>query len=136
MRRVELYFYGYTWEEYAFQISSLKGIFVIYQGCLDTEGAIDIKDLLYVGYHNGIINLYENGVIDSIKKYVEFGNRLFLSYAEIPADEDGEELVSMIKRVVKPKFNPNSFISNYPNTKLVNKGNCKLIPEEIFFENN
>ena len=135
MRTFELYFYGYTWEEYAFQISSLKGIFVIYQGCLDSEGSIDIKDLLYVGFHNGIISLYENGIMDSLKKYVEPRNRLFLSYAEIPADVDGEKLVSILKRAVKPKFNPNSSISDYPNTKLVNKGNCKLIPEEIFFDN-
>ncbi len=135
MRTFELYFYGYTWEEYALQISSFKGIFVIYQGCLDSEGSIDIKDLLYVGFHNGIISLYENGIMDSLKKYVEPRNRLFLSYAEIPADVDGEKLVSILKRAVKPKFNPNSSISDYPNTKLVNKGNCKLIPEEIFFDN-
>lgn len=131
MRKFELYFYGYTWEEYAFQISSLKGIFVIYQGCLDSEGSIDIKDILYVGYHNGIIDLYDNGVINSIKQYLEPGNRLFLSYAETPTDEDGEELASIITSVVKPKYIPKGVRNDFLNTQLVNKGYCKFIPENI-----
>jgi hypothetical protein len=131
MRRFELYFYGYTWEEYAFQISSLKGIFLIYQGCLDSEGSIDIKNLLYVGYHNGIIDLYENGVIGSLKQYVDPGNRLFLSYAEVPTNENGEELASIINSVVKPKYIPNDDRSGFSNIQLVIKGNHELIPEEI-----
>lgn len=131
MRKFELYFYGYTWEEYAFQISSLKGIFVIYQGRLDSEGFIDIKDILYVGYHNGIIGLYENGVINSIKHYLEPGNRLFLSYAETPSDDVGDNLASIIASVVKPKYNPNGVRNDFLNTQIVNKGYCKLIPENI-----
>lgn len=103
----------------------------MYQGCLDSEGSIDIKDLLYVGYHSGIIDLYENGVIDSLKRYMDPENRLFLSYAEVPTDEDGEELASILKSVVKPKYIPNDNRSVFPNIQLVNKGNHKLIPEEI-----
>ncbi len=133
MKKFELYFYGYTWEEYAFQISSLKGIFVIYQGRIDSEGLIDIKDILYVGYHNGIIDLYDNGVINSIKQYLEPGNRLFLSYAETSTDEDGKYLASIIASVVKTKYNPEGVRSDFMNTQLVNKGNCKLIPNNINF---
>lgn len=131
MRKFELYFYGYTWEEYAFQISNLKGIFVIYQGCLDFEGSIDLKNILYVGYHNGIIGLYENGVISSIKQYLEPGNRLFLSYAETPTDDVGDKLASIIVSVVKPKYNPKGVRNDFLNTQIVNKGYCKLIPENI-----
>lgn len=133
MRKFELYFYGYTWEEYAFQISSFKGVFVIYQGRLDSEGLIDIKDILYVGYHNGIIDLYENGVINSIKQYLEPGNRLFLSYAETSTDEDGDNLASIIASVVKPKYNPRGGRSDFLNIQLVNKGYCNLIPNIITF---
>lgn len=131
MRRFKLYFYGYTWEEYAFQISSLKGIFVIYQGCLDSEGSVDIKDLLYIGYHNGIISLYENGVIDAIKQYVEPGNRLYLSYAETQTDEEGKELASMIIRASKPKYKLEKDLCDFPNATIIINGNCKFIPEEI-----
>ncbi len=130
-RRVELYFYGYTWEEYAFQISSLKGIFVIYQGRLDSEGSIDIKDLLYVGNHNGIVALNENSVKASIKQYVEPGCRLFLSYAETPSDEDGEELATILIRATKPKYKPRADQSSFQTATIINKGNCKFIPEEI-----
>lgn len=133
MRKFELYFYGYTWEEYAFQISSFKGVFVVYQGRLDSEGGIDIKDILYVGFHNGIIDLYENGVINSIRQYIEPGNRLFISYAETPTDDDGDNLASIISSVVKPKYNPKGVRSDLLNIQLVNKGNCKFIPNTITF---
>ena len=106
---------------------------MIYQGRIDSEGSIDIKDILYVGYHNGIIGLYDNGVINSIKQYLEPGNRLFLSYAETPSDEDGEELASIITDVVKPKYNPRGFRDDFVNIQLENKGNCKLIPNIITF---
>ena len=131
MKRIELYFYGYTWEEYAFQISGLNGIFVIYQGCLNSEGTINIRDILYIGYHNGIIGLYENGVIDSIKQFVEPGCRLFLSYAETPNQEDGKNLASMIINIANPKFKQEIKRSNFQNAKIIIKGNCKFIPEEI-----
>ena len=131
MRIFKLYFYGYTWEEYAFQISSLKGIFVIYQGCLDPEGSVDIKDLLYVGYHNGIISLYENGVIDAIKQYVEPGNRLYLSYGETRTDEEGKELASMIIRASNPKYKPEKDLCDFQKATIFSNGNCKFLPEEI-----
>lgn len=123
MKTFELYFYGYTWEEYAFQISDLKGIFVIYQGCLDSEGIIDIKDLLYIGYHNGIIGLYENGIIDSIRHYVKPGGRLFLSYAETPSDEEGKELASVIIRFTNPRYKHRTGHSKFLNARIINNGN-------------
>lgn len=131
MKRFELYFYGYTWEEYVFQISSLKGIFVIYHGGLDLEGSVDIKDLLYIGYHNGIIALYEDGVMDSIKKFVKPGNRIFLSYAEMSTNEDGELISSLIIQAANPKYKQVVRQSDLKNAIIIIKGNCKFIPEEI-----
>lgn len=59
MKTIRLHFHGYTWEDYAFQISSLRGIFVIYKGKLDLEGAVLLQDILYIGYHQGIYEMYD-----------------------------------------------------------------------------
>ena len=130
MRTVDLYFYGYTWEEYAFLISSQEGIFIVYKGRLDSEGAIDIKDVLYVGYHKGIKELYDRKLFDSIRQYVDISDRIFLSYAEVPSDEKGYDLASIIARAVSPSYIEGEQIS-VSNIKVVCKGNCKFIPSEI-----
>lgn len=130
MKRITLNFYGYTWEDYAFQISSLKGIFIVYKGIIDPEGFIDIKELLYVGYHNGIIELYEKNIIEAIKQYVNSSERIFLSYAEVPPEEDGIALASLMVNGAHPKYCLNATTPT-SNVLLICEGNCKLIPEEI-----
>ena len=131
MKKVTLTFYGYTWEEYAFQISSLKGLFVVYKGRLDHNGYVDIKEVLYVGYHNGIIELYDDNIIDSLKQYMDFGKRLFLSYAEVPSDTDGETISSLISKAVHPKYKKEIIINSSEQVTIICKGNCELIPQEI-----
>lgn len=130
MKEIRLKFYGYTWEEYAFLISSLKGIYIVYSGCLDAEGAVSLKDVLYVGFHNGIFDLYEKGIIKKIGPFLEDGDRLFLSYSEVPDDEFKEIIVSMINKAVCPKFS-NADVSDSFNIKLICEGNCDQIPHEI-----
>ena len=127
MRTVDLYFYGYTWEEYAFHIPNLTGI---YRGSLAPEGSIIIKDLLYVGYHKSIKELYDDHIMDSIRQYVNPIDQIFLSYAEVPFEEDGKDLASVILNETHPKYSieNNSVASDI---KLVCKGNSKLIPEVI-----
>lgn len=134
MKKVTLTFYGYTWEEYAFQISSLKGLFVVYKGRLDNEGYVDIKEVLYVGYHNGIIELYDDNIIDSLKQYMDFGERLFLSYAEVPSDTDGETISSLISKAVHSiykKEKKEKIKNSSEQITITCKGNCELIPQEI-----
>jgi len=132
MKKVVLHFYGYTWEEYAFQISSLKGIFIVYRGQLDPEGFIDLKEILYVGYHHGIIELYDNKIIDSLKQYMVLGERLFLSYAEEPNDVDGKQIASLIAEAVQPKHREDALdTSEIHEMTVLCQGNCKLIPKEI-----
>ena len=130
MKRVELLFYGYTWEEYAFQISSLQGIFIIYRGKIDSEGFVVIEEVLYVGYHHGIIELYEQGIIESLKDYIASTERIFMSYAEVKLESVGLDVASVIRNEVRPKYKSEETkkVSDY---HLICKGNCELIPQEI-----
>lgn len=130
MKKIALTFYGYTWEEYAFQISSLKGLLVVYKGKLDHEGFVDINEVLYVGYHYGILELYDDNIIDSLKQYMDSGERLFLSYAEVPSDADGETISSLISKAVHPKYKK-KMINCDGQMKIICQGNCELIPQEI-----
>lgn len=130
MKLVELNFYGYTWEEYSFQISSLQGIFIIYNGGLDAEGFVKLNQVLYIGYHKGLIELYDQKVFESIRQFVAPSERVFISYAEVLNDVVGNDLVSMINNAVKPLY-MNKAIKNVYDYKLICKGNCDLIPKEI-----
>ena len=130
MKVVELNFYGYTWEEYAFQISGLQGIFIIYKGILDAEGFVVLNKVLYIGYHNGLIELYNQKVFESIRQFVAPSERIFLSYAEVLNDVVGNDLATLINNEVNPlyKNKETKIVSDY---KLICKGNCDLIPKEI-----
>lgn len=130
MKQVELNFYGYTWEEYAFQISGLKGIFIVYKGRLDPEGLIELKEVLYIGYHKGLIELYDQKIIESIKQFITSSDRIFLSYAEVPLDIVGSEIASMIIEVVHPKHSLKS-AGCASDIRVICKGSCNLIPEII-----
>ena len=130
MKVVELKFYGYTWEEYVFQISSLQGIFIIYKGKIDAEGFVKLNQVLYVGYHKGLIELYDQKVFESIRQFVAPSERIFISYAEVLNDVVGNDLASMINNVVTPLYK-NKEIKTVSDYKLICKGNCDLIPKEI-----
>lgn len=103
---------------------------MVYKGIIEPEGFIDILELLYVGYHNGIIELYEKNIIEAIKQYVNPSERIFLSYAEVPAGEDGSALVSLMVNGAHPKFCLNA-TTPASNILLICEGNCKLISEKI-----
>ena len=130
--KVTLHFYGYTWEEYAFQISGLKGIFVIYNGKLDSDGAIVIHEILYVGFHNGILEMYDDDIISQIKNYVNEGERIFMSYAEVPDLINSKDIETILKTKLKPKFgvvNKKTELVNDLN--IICKGSCALFPKEL-----
>ena len=130
--KVTLHFFGYTWEEYAFQISSLKGLFVIYNGKLDSEGAIVINDILYVGYHNGILEMYDGNIISQIKNYVNEGERIFMSYAEVPDVISGKDIEMILKTKLRPKFGVIDYNAELVNDlNIICKGSCALFPKEL-----
>ena len=133
MKILKLYFYGYTWEEYAFQISSLKGIFIVYSGNLDPEGSVKIKEVLYVGFHNGIKELYDTKILDDLKNCLKKGDRLYLSLAEVTSEEEGNILAMKIEQTITPFYrhnsDPTTNLGNYE--KIMCTGQCDLIPEVI-----
>lgn len=130
MKEIELRFYGYTWEDYAFQISSLRGIFFIYKGNLDYEGAVVLKDILYVGYHHGIYEMYDEGIMNRIKEYVGVNDRIFLSYSEVHDDEDGKEIEAFLRKAVNPRFNVDE-VTNHSDIHIICNGGCALFPKEL-----
>lgn len=130
MKEIRLKFYGYTWEDYAFQISNLRGIFFIYKGNLDYEGAIVLKDILYVGYHHGIYEMYDEGCMNQIKNFVTANDRIFLSYAEVPDGEDGKVVEQFLRRSVKPRIGGEE-ASESSEILIDCEGACALFPEEI-----
>lgn len=130
MKEIELKFYGYTWEDYAFQISSLRGIFFIYKGNLDYEGAVVLKDILYVGYHYGIYEMYDQGIMNKIKEYVGVNDRIFLSYSEVPDYENGHEIEAFLRKAVKPRFNVDE-MTKPSDIHIICNGACALFPEEL-----
>lgn len=42
MRKLELVFCGYTWDQYSFIIANRGGILIAYRGGLDIEGQLDL----------------------------------------------------------------------------------------------
>ena len=130
MRKIELYFYGYTWEEYAFQISNVQGIYVIYKGRIDADGLIEIKEILYIGYHKSFIDLYEQNVIEFVKEYLAPTDRIFFSYAEVRSEVFGKDVAALIINEVNPIYN-NKNISKITGYDLSCKGEYKLIPKRI-----
>lgn len=130
MKEIRLKFYGYTWEDYAFQISNLRGVFFIYKGNLDYEGAVVLKNILYVGYHHGIYEMYDEGCMNQIKNYVTANDRIFLSYAEVPDGEDGKVVEQFLRRSVKPRIGGEE-ASGSSEIRIVCEGACALLPKEI-----
>ena len=127
---IRLHFYGYTWEEYVSQISNLKGIFVVYRGGLTGDGDIHLKEILYLGYHIGVLDLYNQKIIEQLKGYISPSDRLFFSYAEVPSDIDYKILESILYDAVSPKYE-RCFEICLKNIHLVCEGNCGLFPQEI-----
>ena len=130
MKGLNLRFYGYTWEDYAFLISSLRGVFVIYKGKLDYEGVVLLKDILYVGYHHGIYELYDDGIMNQIKDYVDSTDRIFLSYAEVSDNDKGKEIEAHLRNVMKPRFSA-EVLARHSELHIICEGACALFPNEL-----
>lgn len=133
MKEIKLRFYGYTWEDYAFQISSLRGVFIIYNGKLDYEGAVVLKDILYVGFHHGIYEMYDEGIMNKIKGYVDSTDRIFLSYAEVSDDDKGKEIEVHLRGVLKPRFGAEE-VARHSDLQIICEGACALFPNELLLK--
>ena len=130
MKEIRLNFYGYTWEEYAFQVSNIKGLFVIYKGQLDKEGFVSLQDILYVGYHHGIYEMYDEGCMNQIRHFIDPNDRIFLSYSEIPLDVDGKAVETILRNSIKPRFvRETEMIPS--EIEIICDGACALFPEGL-----
>ena len=68
MNCYNLVFQGYTWDDYFYYIANKPGILVAYRGSLDSEGAIKIDEILYVGEYDNNSTIYESDFLDEIRK--------------------------------------------------------------------
>ncbi len=126
---IQLYFHGYTWDEYFSVIGNKSGIMVAYRGSLDRDGFVKMKDILYVDGANKISDLYESDDFSKIRKKVDLKERLFFSYAEIDADIR-KEVVSQINKRLGLIDNNDSFSDIH----ITCKGACALFPNELIAE--
>ena len=129
MKKYNLKFQGYTWDEYFFVIANKPGIVVVYKGGLDSEGAIRLDNIIYVDGADEIGQVYESKKLKDIRKKISNTDRLFFSYAEMKA-ENRNEVVSNLRGLLKLE-NVNI---NTSNQKITCKGAGALFPKEILSE--
>lgn len=129
MKKYELKFEGYTWDEYFYVIGNKSGILVAYRGGLDSEGAIKLEDIVYIDEADKLSLSYESSYIKDIRKRLD-NCRLFFSYAEMKND-GREDVVKELKRYLLPINNEKSVL---PQMKLLCKGACSLFPKELLQE--
>ena len=68
MKKYNLKFQGYTWDEYFFVIANKPGLVVVYKGGLDSEGAIRLDNIIYVDGADEIGQVYESKKLKDIRK--------------------------------------------------------------------
>lgn len=126
MRKIELKFHGYTWEEYFYTIANRSGILVTYKGGLDCDGFVKMDEILLVEGADIIGDIYENKHLTQIRKNLYSGERLFFSFAEIEKGRD--EVVEILNNLLIHK---NSQLEFKKTIALSCNGACSLFPEEI-----
>lgn len=132
-KQITLYFYGYTWEEYAFQISSMKGIYVVYGGKLSSEGEVELHVVLYIGFHTSMSEMYDCGVFELLKKRSSLYDRIFLAYAEFHDIEKGKAVAQKLNDVMQT-MHPmitSSDTATLGDVKIFCEGSCAMLPKEL-----
>ena len=79
MKKCELVFQGYTWDDYFHIIADKSGVMVVYKGGLDCEGAIKLDEIVFIGGSEKLNDLYESQDLCEIRRNVNLGDRLFFS---------------------------------------------------------
>lgn len=131
MQTVKLNFYGYTWEDFKWQVANLKGILLVYRGKLDHEGFAVMEEILYIG-NTSINELYETPLINEIKKGINPTDMLFFSYAEV--DENvAIEVESLLVNKVKPRYSKVDGATRELTIEC--QGNCTLLPSVVISNN-
>lgn len=127
MRQYDLKFEGYTWDEYFYVIANKAGVLVAYKGGLDSEGAVKLDNIIYVGEADELNILYESHAFKTIRKQTGSQYRLFFSYAEMPKGNRAEVTQALKNAIFRENSN-----NNNTNVNLICEGACALFPQELF----
>lgn len=130
MNQIDLKFQGYTWEDYFYVIGNKAGILVAYRGGLDSEGLVQMKEILFVDEADEINTIIESNQFYEIRKHISNKDRLFFSYAEM-CQKGRAEVTRLIKNHLIFGFSKENELANL---KVACKGACALFPKELLQE--
>lgn len=122
MRKVELVFCGYTWDQYSFMIAEKRGVLVVYRGGLDSEGAVRLDEILYVDGTDRLWTLLESENLCEIRDILRHDEMLFFSYSEVTCDL--QNIVYTLNKSLQPLFS--TMMSNGAYIQICCKGACAL----------
>ena len=125
MRKLELVFCGYTWDQYSYMIANRRGILIAYRGGLDSEGAVKLDEILYVDGAESLETLFESDQLCEIRKTLKHDEMLFFTYSEVIGEL--QNIVYTLNTKLKPLFP--SVTINGVEIPISCKGACALFPE-------
>ena len=131
-RHIDLFFQGYTWDEYFYVIGNRSGILIVYRGGLDSEGAVKLDEIVLVEEAEHISTIYESEKLKEIRVETQLkgvNDRLFFSYAEVD-DSIKEEVTKQLRYTLCP-IDRKCDINNNINNRIKCKGACALFPKEL-----
>ena len=132
MQAVRLHFYGYTWEDYWWQISNKQGIVIVYRGKLDPEEGVVMEEILHIS-STSVKDIHDNSIMTEIKKSMEPKDMLFFSYSEVDS-EIANDVKNLLVDKVRPHFNKVCTTSR--NLTIESSGKCALLPDVIISNKN
>lgn len=127
MKKIELEFQGYTWDDYFYVIANKPGILVAYRGGLDNEGTVKLDEIIYVDEADELGVLYESKQFAEVRKSISNKDRLFFSYAEMK-NEGRADVTSLLKQAILSKPSVSGVITKLDFNF---KGACALFPQAI-----
>lgn len=131
MNQTELFFQGYTWDEYFYVISEKRGVLVTYRGSIDSEGVVKMDEILNIEGAEILREIYERNQMQEIRdKVFANGGKLFYSYAE--TGESYSKIAAYLNEIIKPRFNNNSGVTE--KATVLCKGACALFPDKIIIK--
>ena len=133
MKKYELIFLGYTWEEYFYVISNKSGVIITYRGRLDAEGGVELTEILNVDGADVLGDVYESENLITIRKNLDSNYRIFYSYADV--EKEGRlEVVEALNRYLLPQKSKYPVEQNAPHIKITCKGSCALFPQKLLIK--
>lgn len=131
MKKCELVFQGYTWDDYFHIIADKSGVMVVYKGGLDCEGAIKLDEIVFIGGSEKLNDLYESQDLCEIRRNVNLGDRLFFSYASTNREDRNDIVSTLNEKILSSKRRKSAIRAD---VCLICKGACALFPNELLSE--